>query len=127
MNGDDVENAAWHYLCVARQSGVDAARKTLLPVGPDRRVPMKEICELFAGRLTPEAVLAAATVNDPPAPQRKERLFYAHLYVALYHDAAGSADKAREHTRLAVQHADDDYMGDVARVHAATLKSAPAK
>ena len=121
VNGDDVENAAWHYLCVARQAGVEKARQSLLPVGPDGRVPMKEIYDLFAGRVTPEAVLGAATANNPPEVTRKERLFYAHLYVALYHDAAGSTDKAREHTRLAVQHADEDYMGDVARVQEATI------
>jgi lipoprotein NlpI len=125
VNGDDVENAAWHYLCVARSSGVEKARQSLLPVGPDRRVPMKEAYELFAGRVAPQAVIDAATKDQPPEPQRNQRLFYAHLYVALYHDAAGEVDKAREHTRLAVKYADDDYMGDVVRVHAAALTPVP--
>jgi len=42
VNGNDVENAAWHFLCVARMDGVEAARARLLPVEPDARVPMME-------------------------------------------------------------------------------------
>src|SRR5829696_7549167 len=33
VNPDDVENAAWHFLCVAREQNVQAARAALLPVG----------------------------------------------------------------------------------------------
>jgi len=43
VNPDVVENAAWHFLCVARADSVAAARAALLPVGPDRRVPMHEV------------------------------------------------------------------------------------
>ena len=118
VNPDDVENAAWHYLCVARQSGVAKARASLLPVGPDERVPMREAYELFAGRATPDDVISAATAGNPPPAQRKARLFYAHLYVGLFNEASGAAEPARKHIRLAVEHADDGYMGDVARVHA---------
>jgi lipoprotein NlpI len=123
VNGDDVENAAWHYLCVARQSGVEKARQSLLPVGPDPRVPLPQIYELFAGKLKPEAVIQAAKAKDPPPDQLKQHLFYAHLYIGLYLDAAGAADKSREHIRLAAEkYAEDDYMGDVARIHAARMK-----
>lgn len=123
VNGDDVENAAWHYLCVARQSGVEKARQSLLPVGPDPRVPMPQVYELFAGRKTPDEVIQAAKANDPPPEELKQRLFYAHLYIGLHHDAAGAADNAREHIRLAVEnYAADDYMGDVARAHLTVLR-----
>ena len=37
VNPDDVENAAWHFLCVARAESPEAARKQMLPVGPDAR------------------------------------------------------------------------------------------
>jgi len=43
VNPDDVENAAWHFLCVARAESVERARAALLPVGPDSRVPMREV------------------------------------------------------------------------------------
>ena len=60
VNPNDVENAAWHFLCVARAESPEKARAALLPVGPDARSPMKQIYEMFRGVLTPEAVLAAA-------------------------------------------------------------------
>src|SRR5438552_15565787 len=57
VNPADVENAAWHFLCVARAESPKSARAALLPVGPDSRVPMGEIYQMFAGRLKPEEVL----------------------------------------------------------------------
>ena len=128
VNPDDVENAAWHYLCLARSKGVDHARRALIPVAPgaDPRVPMDQIHALYAGRGTPEQVLAAARAGDAEAPprERNRRLMYAHLYLGLYHEAAGGADKAKEHITLAAEKyaLEDDYMSDVARVHAATFK-----
>ena len=59
-NSNDVENAAWHFICVARLDGVDAARKALIPIEGDTRVPMKQVHDLFAGKGSVEAVLAAA-------------------------------------------------------------------
>mgnify|MGYP003342409828 CR=1 FL=1 len=46
VNPNDVENPAWHYLCVARASTPEEARKAMLPVGQDSRVPMREILAL---------------------------------------------------------------------------------
>src|SRR5205085_5215585 len=82
VNPDDVENAAWHFLCVARAESPERARAALLPVGPDPRVPLPQIYQMFRGTLAPETVLAAA--GDRPASQ-----FYAHLYLGLYFDALG--------------------------------------
>lgn len=31
VNGNDVENAAWHFLCIAKGEGVEAARKVFIP------------------------------------------------------------------------------------------------
>src|SRR5262245_47284751 len=35
VNPDDVENAAWHFLCVARSESPERAVAAILPVGPD--------------------------------------------------------------------------------------------
>src|SRR6266850_577824 len=51
VNPDDVENAAWHFLCVARAESPERARAALLPVGPDARVPMREVYQMFRGRM----------------------------------------------------------------------------
>ena len=40
VNPNDVENAAWHFLCVARGESPEAALEALLPVGRDRRRPL---------------------------------------------------------------------------------------
>ena len=123
VNPEDVENAAWHYLCVARIEGVEKARAALIDVGADARVPMKEIFALFKGEGKPEDVMAAATLNNPPPQRLKEHLFYAHLYLGLYYEAAGKKDLARGHIlKAADEFAGEDYMGDVARVHAALLR-----
>ena len=42
VNPADVENVTWHFACLARDKDVDTARKQLLAVGNDARVPMKE-------------------------------------------------------------------------------------
>ncbi len=117
VNPDDVENAAWHFLCVAQAESPETARKALLPVGPDSRVPMRQVYEMFRGTMTPEAVLAAA--GTQPSGE-----FYAHLYVGLYFEAIGKGALAREHitaaadTRYATV---GGYMYRVARVHLGTF------
>jgi len=111
------ENPAWHFLCVARLEGVDAARRAMLPVGEDPRVPMQEILELFAGRGDEKAVLAAA--EQGPEEERRNQRCYAHLYLGLHAEARGDAEAARRHiTAAAGPHRMDHYMGRVAVVHA---------
>jgi lipoprotein NlpI len=117
VNPNDVENAAWHFLCVARAESPAKARAALLPVGPDARVPMLEVYQMFRGTRTPEQVLAAAGT----APDGQ---FFAHLYLGLYFEAMGMQDRALEHITIAA--ADrfagaGGYMHMVARVHLRAL------
>ena len=113
VNPDDVENAAWHFLCVARAESPEAARKQILPVGPDARRPMREVYQMFRGDLTQAQVMTAAG-TDPEAQ------FFARLYIGLYLEATGSRDAGRAQIEIA---AEDryarvgGYMHDVARVH----------
>ena len=118
VNPNDVENAAWHFLCVARAESPEKARSALLPVGPDSRVPMSQIYEMFRGKLSPEKVLGSAGVQ-------LDARFYAHLYLGLYFEALGSERPALEHITAA---ADDrftaagGFMHTVARVHLTLLR-----
>lgn len=117
-NSNDVENAAWHFLCVARLEGVDAARKALIPIQGDSRVPMKEVHDLFAGKGSADAVLAAAGQGDD-SPLRRNHLCYAHLYLGLYFEALGDDAKARDHIlKAATDYEMDHYMGRTAVTHA---------
>ncbi|MEM6671436.1 MAG: tetratricopeptide repeat protein [Planctomycetota bacterium] len=118
VNGSDVENAAWHFLCVARWKGPEAARAAVLPVGYDARAPMMDVYEMFAGRKGPDDVLAAAEAAGD-SRQAESALFYGHLYVGLYHEALGDEELAARHIGIAAtEHTSSHYMGDVARVHA---------
>lgn len=125
VNPNDVENPAWHFLCVARLEGAEAARKALLPVGEDSRVPMAEIFALYAGRGTEAAVLEAAEKGEGEV--RKNQLCYAHLYLGLYAEALGDAKQAQHHiTQAAGPYRMGHYMGKVAVMHA-TLRGWPVE
>lgn len=115
-NPADVENVAWHFACVARERGAEAARAAMLPVGDDARVPMREILALFEDRGSPEEVLAAADAGPDPA-LRNQRC-YAHLYLGLYAEACGRDDDAKRHLQLAAgPYAMDHFMGRIAYLH----------
>lgn len=123
VNSQDVENAVWHFLCAVRIPGgtIEAAKKDLIPIEGDARVPMKEVHDLFAGRGTVGAVLAAAKEDNDGVLSETERnhLCYAHLYLGLYHEAIGETEKSADHIRLAAfDYAMDHYMGKTAQVHA---------
>jgi lipoprotein NlpI len=118
VNPNDVENAAWHFACVARGETPEKARAALLPVGPDSRKPMREIYQMLRGALTPEQVLAAGAGQI-------ESEFYAHLYLGLYFEALGSSGRALEHITAAAADryaATGGYMHTVARVHLELLQ-----
>jgi lipoprotein NlpI len=123
INSNDVENAVWHFLCVARRAGVDKARAALLKIENDPRVPMMHIYALYAGKGSAEEVMKAASAAKSTPSELNERQFYAHLYLGLYFDVAGNEKMAREHI---VQAAElfkmDNYMGDVSRIHAALMR-----
>ena len=122
VNPNDVENAAWHFLCAAREMGVTNARNVMLPVGKDGRAPMREIDELYRGTGTVENVVSAATRAMGDSRQQSA-MFYAHLYLGLYFEALGNVAKAREYIAQAATAPDTEhYMGDVARVHHRRLK-----
>ena len=123
FHNQDVENSVWRYLCVARASGVEKARANLLPITSDTRVPMMQIYGLYQGKLKPDDVLAAANANSPNRELQNQRLFYAHLYIGLWHEAAGNSDDAKKHILEAEKHKIAHYMWDVAHVHAERLRA----
>ena len=113
VNPNDVENPAWHFLCVAHAESPQRARAALLPVGPDQRSPMREIYEMFKGTLSPEAILKAGG-------QSLSGRFFAELYVGLYYEATGNTSAGITHLKAAA--ADEyaragGYMHRVATLH----------
>jgi lipoprotein NlpI len=118
VNPNDVENAVWHFLCVARAESAEKAKAALLPVGPDSRVPMRQVYDMFRGAMSPDMVLKAAGSRDSAQ-------FYAHLYVGLYFDALRDTQRALEHITMAAadRYAETGgYMHTVAKVHLGVLR-----
>lgn len=116
-NPADVENVTWHFACVARQENPAAARKALLPVGEDERVPMREILALYEGKGTAAEVLAAAEAG--PEGARRNQLCYAHLYLGLHAESSGDMEAAKKHIVLAAgRYSMDHFMGKIAQLHA---------
>lgn len=123
VNPNDVENGVWHFLCAARELGIDEARKRMLPISGDPRIPMSEVYELFRGKMTVDDVFAAARAGDPHPDDLRVRLFYAHLYVGLYYEALEDEARMAEHIRKAARdYSIGHYMWHVARVHAERLE-----
>ncbi len=117
VNPDDVENAVWHFLCVAGSEGFANARRLILPVGPDPRLPMMAIYDLFRGKARVEEVLETAGIGSAASELHPDRLFYGYLYVGLYLEAIGLTEDGREHIEKARDLDLPHYMGVVARVH----------
>lgn len=118
VNPHDVENAAWHFICVARAENVEAARLALISIEGDARVPMKEVHELFSGKGNEGAVMKAAENGNAGSVDLRNQLCYAHLYLGLYHEALGHTDRAKEHMiKAAIDYKMDHYMGKAAQVH----------
>lgn len=123
VNPEDVENAAWHYLCNARATSPKKAREELIPVTKDVRVPMKEVLQLFAGKLKPDDVIRAAETSGLAGERLTEARFYAQLYVALYYESEGDARKTLEHLTVAVErYKIGHYMWDVGNAHLGVLR-----
>src|SRR5258708_11721738 len=110
VNGNDVENAAWRYLCMARAGTVQSARDSILPIEHDSRVPMMQIYALYKGKTGVDDVLAAAAGSN-------DGLFYAHLYIGLYYEAAGKPDAWRRHISGAVKQKAYLYLVAMCAVH----------
>jgi len=112
VNGHDVEETVWRYLCQAQVQGAPAARASLLPVRHDARPVMAWVYKLFAG------VCDAETVLTHHRDAGRHDRFYSALYVGLYSEAERDAARARQHiTQAAEMQVVDDYMGWVALVH----------
>lgn len=124
VDDNDVENAVWRFLCMAHSQGMPTARQAILKIKDDRRVPMMQVYALYAGTAKVDDVLAAARGGSPPPEELNARLFYAHLYLGLYHEAAGNGAGAREHLAAAVNHKIGHYMWNVADVHHQILTAA---
>ncbi|MDH3626385.1 MAG: hypothetical protein OEV00_00245 [Acidobacteriota bacterium] len=118
VNPGDVENAVWHYLCVAKTEGHEVARERMYPQD-DSRVPMPEVWGLFRGTKSVDDVLAAAEKTGAPDSElRQLGRFHAHLYIALWHESNGDSENSLAHLQRGLQGlSSGHFMEMVARAH----------
>jgi lipoprotein NlpI len=126
VQGNDAEAAAWHFLAVARHSGVAAARERLLEITEDKRIPLMQVYAMLRGELRPGRVLAAARAGEPTPREQERSMFYAHLYLGVFFEATCKPGLARVYLRRAaageaIGDVTMDYMREVARVFADEL------
>ncbi len=120
VNPNDVENAAWHFLCVAKAQSFEKAKAVVLPAPNDPRAPMEEVLQMLSTGDTEKVV---KKMESFPANTRirESADFYGNFYLGLYADAAGDRAKAKRYLDLSAKDASVSYMGDVARVYAVYL------
>lgn len=124
VNPNDVENALWHFYCVAKASSPEKARSLVLPAPGDRRVPMEELLKLYRGDAD-EAVVRAA-IDEYPVGSRghDSASFYGELYLAMHADAVGDRKGAIELAAKAAGAKDVNYMTDVGRIYYSAVRDA---
>jgi lipoprotein NlpI len=120
VNPNDVENAAWHFLCVAKAQSPEKARELLLPAPGDPRVPMAQVLEMLRSGDT-EAVRRQVERLPEGSQDRADAEFYGNFYLGLYADARGDRQQAQQLLSQAARDAPRHYMGDVARLYAQHL------
>lgn len=112
VNGQDVEETVWRYLCLAQSRGVASAIALLLPVRQDPRPFMRRVYDLYAGQCDFPTFLAEVAQEDDRGR------FYRHLYAGLYAEVHQDEATARQQLAIAAeQYPLDDYMWHVAIVH----------
>lgn len=126
VNPHDVENAAWHFACVAKAHGWDEAKELLLPAPNDPRPPMKEILAYLKDG-SDEAIKEAVEALRRSPQQHRSARFYADLYRGLVADAKGERQEAIRLMKRAAATPMTSYMADVARAYVRYLESPPAK
>ncbi|MEM6778490.1 MAG: tetratricopeptide repeat protein [Planctomycetota bacterium] len=121
VNSKDVENAAWHFLCLAKLESPEKARQLVLPAPDDPRPTMKEILEML--RTGNTSNVSDRMKECEGQPDEGVAAFYGNFYLGLHADALGQRKEATKFMGRAAAKAPMGYMGDIARVYLEFLES----
>jgi len=115
--GADTEESIWTFVCEAPTVGFDQAREQMIVIEGEFRPYMQTLYGLFKG----DGSVSVQDVEKKTTEEPVADAFYYALYLGLYEEAAGDAEKAETWiTKAATSDyaTGGDYMGDVAVVHA---------
>ena len=126
---NDVENALWHFACVARAAGPEKARAALVTVEPNRRLPLNEamlqLHAVYSGATKPEELLASTPGMDATLDNSTDRAIYTSFFLGLYYEATGQPGKALECFEKTGRMTKRGHnLGDLARLRVAEGKKA---
>jgi len=123
-NGNDVEEVLWHFICNCKLWGFSEAKKRgFLQLCDEVTIaPMKEVLELFKGKISVTDVIQAAT----PAPGQQTHvksyndtnaLAYAYFYCGMYCELTEDINAASFHFEKAAEFDNPDFIGKLMKYH----------
>jgi lipoprotein NlpI len=117
----DRENGVWHFFCVAKQKGVEAARKELLEYKRFDRHPFPDVYEMLAGKCTPAELQKRQDARAGEGKRLEQQQFFADLYLGMYAWLEKRPEDAKKHLEAATANtwgrneSDRTYMWQTAR------------
>jgi lipoprotein NlpI len=126
FNSQDVENSVWQLLCQSQLTSVEDARKGMIQIEHDSRIPMKQVFDMFAGTGSPEKVLEACGY-EKGKPRKDNSTYHGLLYVGLFHEMMGDQEASNESMKEALKFKPTipGLMGFVAAGHLRARKAYP--
>jgi len=97
---NDVENALWHFACVARAASPEKARAALFTVQPNTRLPlnqtMLQLHAVYSSATKAEDLLALTPGMDATLEKSTDQAVYASFFLGLYYEVTRQPRKAVE-------------------------------
>jgi len=118
FDGHDRENGIWKFLAQERIDGLEKARAEMLTYKEFDREPFPSLYEMYAGKRTPDEVLA--DMEKRGLTTEREVAFAGYYYTGLYEALQGHRPRAIELLRKAVDimpGPETVYMWNIARLH----------
>ena len=124
VNGNDVEEVVWHFLCRCCICGYQKAHSDgFLALSGDYTstvVPMQQVLELYKGTGSVQEVLTSATSSDGSmvtSYNDTNALAYAHFYIGIYHEMRKEISVAKKHFKAAAELKNPDFIGRLMQMH----------
>jgi lipoprotein NlpI len=130
-DGRDRENGIWQFLAQAKVTSLEKARAGMLVYAQFDREPFPSLYEMFAGKKTPDEVLAE--IEHKGLAGDTEVAFFGSYYTGLAEEQLGHRQRALELLEKAVAlpqaraPGGPGYMWQVARLHWERLRATAAQ